>query len=175
MTSHFKFEFLSQHSSTEAFDMAHTKLTLALADSLANAAIKTAKHRKFAPVSVVVIDSSGNIIVSKRMDGCSPVGIPQFALAKAKTCVAMRMSSREFRDRYTKSNDPQKYCQMLSMVQITDGGMAPFPGGLPIKAHFESASSHKSEVIGAIGISGAAGDEDEECALSALEHEGFQI
>ena len=92
------------------------RLTLGVADSMANAAIQTAKKFKFNPVTVVVVDSNGHTLVSKRMDGCSPVAIPQFAHAKALTCIGMKMSSRTFRDRYTNGSDPTKYCQMLSMV-----------------------------------------------------------
>jgi uncharacterized protein GlcG (DUF336 family) len=148
-----------------------SKLTLAVADKLATAAIKTAVENKYAPITVSVIDAVGNLVVSKRMDGCAPIGIPQFSLAKAKTCVTMKMSSREFRDRYTKTNDPQKYCQMLSMVQITGGEMAPFPGGLLIKSN----KVDKADIIGAIGVSGAAGDEDEFCARNALEQLGLAV
>jgi uncharacterized protein GlcG (DUF336 family) len=61
------------------------------------------------------------------MDGCPPSGIPAFSFAKAFTCVSMGLSSRAFRDKYTSDSDPAKYCQMLSMVNITEGKMAPFP------------------------------------------------
>jgi len=45
-------------------------------------------------VTVHVLDSEGHQIVSRRMDGCSALGIPDFALAKAFTCLAMKISSR---------------------------------------------------------------------------------
>ena len=62
------------------------------------------------------------------MDGCPPAGIPEFSFAKAYTCISMSLSSRAFRDKYTAdAADPGKYCQMLSMVNITGGKMAPFP------------------------------------------------
>eukprot|EP01036_Dinobryon_divergens_P028682 gene28682-37668_t len=94
------------------------------------------------------------------MDGCAPVGIPQFAMAKAYTCIAMKMSSRTFRDKYTETSDPSKYCQMLSMVNISQGQMAPFPGGVLLRRRDGS-------VVGAIGVSGATGDQDEYLALEA--------
>ena len=40
--------------------------------------------------------------------------------------------------------------------------LVPFPGGMPIRTE----SGH---LIGAIGISGATGDQDEECAIAAIE------
>jgi len=50
------------------------------------------------------------------MDGCSSIGIPDFALAKALTCLAMKISSRQFRDKYVVMNqsnnqyDATKFC-----------------------------------------------------------------
>ena len=62
-------------------------LTLAVADKLATSAIQTALSQKFAPITVVVLDAAGHTVVSKRMDGCSPVGYTQFAHAKANTAL----------------------------------------------------------------------------------------
>lgn len=140
-------------------------MKLELAEKISSAAVALATKMKFAPVTVVVLDASGNTVVTKRMDGCAPVGIPQFAHAKANTCVVMKLpSSRAFRDKYTNDKDPAKFCQMLSMVSLTqgNGGMAPFPGGVLV------IDDHKI-VHGAIGVSGAAGDEDEACAYAGLE------
>jgi hypothetical protein len=52
------------------------------------------------------------------------------------------------------------------MVSITDGKMAPFPGGVLIK-------SESGVVIGAVGVSGASGDEDEFCALQGVQNAGL--
>jgi uncharacterized protein GlcG (DUF336 family) len=93
-------------------------LTLEIAEKVSSAVISTCKSLGFAPITVIITDAAGIPIVSKRMDGCSPVGIPQFAQAKATTCVAMKMSSRMFRDKYTKTSDPAKHYQMLSMVLL---------------------------------------------------------
>ena len=68
------------------------------------------------------------------------------------------MSSRAFRDKYTASNDPAKYCQMLSMVSISGDKMMACPGGCLIQ-------NSEGEVLGAVGVSGASGDEDEFCAM----------
>ena len=51
-----------------------------------------------------VLDSEGHSIVSKRMDGCSSIGISDFAFAKALTCLTMKISSRQFRDKYVVFN-----------------------------------------------------------------------
>jgi uncharacterized protein GlcG (DUF336 family) len=146
------------------------KLTLAAADAAANAAIKRCLDKRYAPISVTVLDASGAAVVTKRMDGCSCVGYPQFASAKASTAIVMKTTSRDFRDKYTKEPaQVAKYAQMLSMVSITNGGMAPFPGGVAITATAAAAGTESSEVVGAVGVSGAAGDEDEDCAHAGVE------
>ena len=133
-------------------------LTLEVADIIATAAVQTCMMKKYLPITVVVLDEAGHTIVSKRMDGCSSLGYPEFAAAKAKTAIITKHSSRTFRDKYTKDKkDSAKFCQMLAMCSITQGNMAPFPGGVVLKSG--------GEVVGAVGVSGAAADEDELCAL----------
>ena len=140
-------------------------LSLEQADLIANGVITCCKRNQFAPITVNVLDAAGLVLVSKRMDGCAPVGIPEFSKAKAYTCIITKNCSRMFRDKYTGSNEPGKYCQMTSMVAITDGNMAPFPGGVLLK-------SADGKIVGAVGVSGASGDEDEYCALrGAIESE----
>jgi hypothetical protein len=50
-------------------------ISLRIAESIADTAIRTAISRGYAPVTVVVLDSWGHTVVSKRMDGCAPVGL----------------------------------------------------------------------------------------------------
>ena len=49
-------------------------MTLTTAESIANAAICHAVDNNFPPVTVVVLDSAGHVVLSKRMDGCPPIG-----------------------------------------------------------------------------------------------------
>ncbi|KAL3781937.1 hypothetical protein ACHAW5_008382 [Stephanodiscus triporus] len=100
------------------------------------------------------------------MDGCTHVGIPEFSYAKAYTCVAMNLSSREFRDKYTSDNNPAKFCQMNSMINISGGKMAAFPGGILLR-------NRDNDVLGAIGVSGASGDEDEYVCLRSVWDSGL--
>ena len=140
-------------------------LSLEQADAIANCSIQCCLRNAFSPVTVYVLDSSGHTLVSKRMDGCSAVGIPDFAQAKAFSCIVNKYPSRTFRDRYTQDEASAKFCQMTSMVAISEGRMAPFPGGILIKL--------KNHIIGAVGVSGAAGDEDEYCAIRGVMESGI--
>ena len=136
-------------------------ISLELADRISKTAIQICIQQKYSPVTIVIVDCDGIPIVTKRMDGCPTVGFPQFALAKATTCIIAKMSTRELRLKYTSDNDTGKFCQMLAMGSITENGIAPFAGGILIKVN--------DEILGAIGVSGAASDEDEYCAIMALE------
>ena len=48
------------------------------------------------------------------------------------------------------------------MNQIADGKLAPFPGGVLIK-------NHEGKIVGAVGCSGATADQDEYCAMKAVQ------
>eukprot|EP00401_Gymnodinium_catenatum_P070490 CAMPEP_0117523038 /NCGR_PEP_ID=MMETSP0784-20121206/34519_1 /TAXON_ID=39447 /ORGANISM="" /LENGTH=151 /DNA_ID=CAMNT_0005319133 /DNA_START=39 /DNA_END=494 /DNA_ORIENTATION=- len=126
----------------------------------------TCESRGFAPVTVYVCDANGDPITFQRMDGCASKVIPDCARGKAITAAATKMSSRAFRDKYTKGVEPAKFCQMLSMVNISGGTLAPFAGGIVIR-------SQDGTLVGSVGVSGAAGDEDEFCALQGVKEAGF--
>ena len=133
-------------------------LSMEDADLISDNAIACGIRNGFNPFAVSVVDNAGCMIVHKRMTGCQKIGIPEFATAKAYTCVVTKLSSRAFRNKYTSENDAGKFCQMTSMVSVSGDKMMPCPGGALIK-------NQKGVVIGAIGVSGAAADEDEYCAM----------
>ena len=142
------------------------ELTLEIACKIADAAVRAAKSKNM-NVSVAVIDRSGNIITMQRMDKCLPMGYPKFAIAKANTCVTLNCSSREFRDKYAMdASQPAKYCQLLSMSAIAGNNLAPFPGGVLI-------SDASGNVLGAVGVSGGASDDDEFCACYGIQQSGL--
>lgn len=142
-------------------------LGLAHADAIANAVIACCRRNQFKPISVYVLDAAGHTLVSKRMDGCAAVGIPDFARAKAYSCIVNQYPSRDFRDRYTAEEASAKLGQMLGMVTISQGTMAPFPGGILVKL-VPPEQDDNGVIIGAVGVSGAAGDEDEYCAIRGV-------
>lgn len=145
-------------------------LRLDQANLLADKVIECCQRNAFNPITVYVLDNAGHTLVSKRMDGCSPVGLPDFAKAKAFSCIVNKYPSRNFRDRYTvngKDDSLSKFGQMLGMIAISQGEMASFPGGILIKLG--------NDIVGAIGVSGAAGDEDEYCAIRAVMESGLGI
>ena len=108
-------------------------------------------------VAVVVADPGGEVLASARMDGVAPQ-ILGFAADKAFTAAAMRRSTRDFFTRMNGSDD-------LRIGLANRPRLITWEGGLPI--------CHDGAVIGGIGVSGAQGHEDAECAEAALRDLGL--
>jgi glc operon protein GlcG len=103
-------------------------------------------------VCVAVCDASGLGVSMGRMDGVPP-SVIDFASDKAFTAVMSGKSTRAFFERMSSSAE-------LSMGLANRPRLITWEGGLPI---LEAGA-----VIGGIGVSGAAGDEDADCATQAL-------
>mmetsp|Transcript_7372 Transcript_7372/g.14669 ORF Transcript_7372/g.14669 Transcript_7372/m.14669 type:complete len:179 (-) Transcript_7372:271-807(-) len=94
-----------------------------------------------------------------------PMAFAPLALAKANTCVSIKMSTRAFGNKYLKASDgvspstSDVYIRGLNQVISLNGNMVAFPGGVLIR------DKEDGGVVGSVGVSGAAGDEDEFCAL----------
>jgi uncharacterized protein GlcG (DUF336 family) len=135
-------------------------LKLAQASSIIDAALAEARKRNFAPVAIAVLDAGGHLIAFKREDGA---GFARFDIAygKAWGALGMGFGTRELADRGT------RFPAFVAAISIaTQGRMIPSPGGVLIM-------DHDSELIGAVGISGDAGDNDEVCAIAGIESAGL--
>jgi len=148
-----------------ASELIHSyKLSLKVADEIANKAISTCVKYAFNPISVCVMDGSGYPIVQKCMDNCPPMAYPKISFAKANTCVSVKSSSRAYGAKYLHGKDgekvgPEVFARVLNQINTMDGQMAAFQGGVLIR------EKEGGSIIGSVGVSGAAGDEDEFCAL----------
>ncbi|KAJ1636454.1 hypothetical protein T492DRAFT_959049, partial [Pavlovales sp. CCMP2436] len=139
-------------------------LTLDAADVMANAAIREARIRGFNDISVFVLDAHGRTIVSKTMLGCP--NLPQrLAHAKAMSAVSTHSSSRALRDKYVPDRTPQLIA-MTVVGTACELPLAAVPGGVLCR---DAASN----VVGAVGVSGASADEDEHCAILAAQAVGL--
>ena len=102
-------------------------------------------------VSVVIVDKAGNVAASVRGDGTNPHTM-EFGRLKAYTSRTRGQPSLEF---MKLTSDPAN--AYLKQIPNT----VAVGGGVPIKAG--------SEVIGAVGVSGAPGGEkDEVCANAGI-------
>ncbi|MEM8729131.1 MAG: heme-binding protein [Pseudomonadota bacterium] len=107
-------------------------------------------------VSAVVVDPSGIVVASARMDGVSPI-ILEIATDKAFTATLGR-TTRAYYEHMSSSQD-------LTLGLQTRQRLCAWEGGAPIR--------QGDALIGAFGVSGATGPEDAECAEVALEKAGL--
>lgn len=134
-------------------------LTLETAERLANVALSEGRAQAFAPLSVVVTDPGGHVIIAKRDDGAGILRV-DIAHGKAWGALGMGFGTREIARR------AEVMPAFVTAIAATSGGrIVPSPGGVLI---FD-----ESRLVGAIGISGDTGDNDEMCALAAISSVGL--
>ncbi|MBP2563254.1 uncharacterized protein GlcG (DUF336 family) [Neorhizobium galegae] len=131
------------------------------ASTIIDTAIAEARARSFAPLAVAVLDAGGHLVAYKREDGA---GIVRFDIAygKAWGSLGMGFGTRELTERAAKNP-----AFITVLASVSAGRMVPSPGGVLI---LDEAGS----VIGAVGISGDIGDNDELCAIAGIEKAGFR-
>ena len=135
-------------------------LKLAQASTIVEAALAEARTRRLAPLAVAVLDAGGHLVAFKREDGA---GFVRFDIANGKAWGALGMGfgTRELAERAAKS---PAFVAALSIA--SQGRMIPSPGGVLI-------TGADGEVMGAIGISGDTGDNDEVCAMAGIAAAGL--
>lgn len=135
-------------------------LTLAVANAIVEGALAEARSRGLAPPGVAVLDAGGHLIAFQREDGASFARI-DIACGKAWGALGMGFGTRELTERAAKAP-----AFVAALAALTGGRMVPSPGGVLIVGS-------DGEIVGASGISGDAGDNDEACAVAAIEAAGF--
>jgi uncharacterized protein GlcG (DUF336 family) len=138
-----------------------TTLTLAQASTIVDAALKTARERSFAPLTVAVLDPGGHLIALKREDKS---GILRYDIAygKAWGALGMGFGSRTLFERAAQTP------QFFTMLAAASGGrIVTNPGGILIR-------DAAGDVIGAVGISGDTADNDEICGIAGIEAAGLK-
>lgn len=135
-------------------------LTLKQANTICDKALEHARAKNFAKLTIVVLDEAGNLKAAQREDGASMFRY-DVALGKAWGAVAMSCSSRKLAER-AKGN--QNF--FLTLASTAQGKFLPQQGAVLIR-------DASGAILGAAGISGASGDEDEECAAKGVEAAGL--
>jgi glc operon protein GlcG len=130
------------------------ELTLGLARRLIDAAEEEAGRQELR-LSFAVVDAGGHVVAIARMDGADWI-TPEVALGKAWTAAAFRAPSDA---QGQKAKDLVAFAGAISAA--THGRYTPQIGGLPVLVD--------GSPIGAMGASGATGQEDEAVVRAALE------
>ena len=137
-----------------------TPLNLTQASAIIDAALAEGRKRQFAPLVVAVLDAGGHLVAFKREDGA---GFARFDIAygKAWGSLGIGFGTRELTERAAKSPT-----FVAAISTATQGRMIPSPGGVLIV-------DTDNNVVGAVGISGDVGDNDEVCAIAGIEAVGL--
>jgi uncharacterized protein GlcG (DUF336 family) len=136
-------------------------VTLAQAATIVDTTLKKARELKQMPQTVVVLDAGGHVVCVKREDGS---GILRYdiAIGKAYGALGLGMGSRSLMERA--AQNPNFFS---SVAAASAGRLIPNPGGILIR-------DASNAIIGAVGISGDTGDNDEIVAVAGIEAAGLK-
>jgi glc operon protein GlcG len=111
-----------------------------------------------APVSVYVADEHGELVAAATMDDAAP---DTRLNAQRKAYTAARSDTRSTRELAEKvRDDPAELASFDPLFTFFNGGVAAYEGG---------------RRVGAVGVSGLAGEEDERLAVQALAQAGLAL
>jgi glc operon protein GlcG len=96
-------------------------------------------------VAVAVTDTHGKLVYFEKMDDTQIASV-KIAIVKANAAATFRRPTRVFADGINKG----------SAATATLPGVVGSPGGIPIVVG--------GKIVGAVGVSGVTGDQDEQCA-----------
>jgi uncharacterized protein GlcG (DUF336 family) len=106
------------------------------------------------PMNIAVVDEGGNLVAHVRMDNAW-IGSVDIAINKAWTSRAFDISTKELAD-LSQSGD-----QFFGIHASNRGRVMIFAGGIPLK--------RGGRVVGAIGVSGGLGKQDQAVAEAGAE------
>ena len=129
---------------------------LEIAKSMADACEAEAAEEGW-KMNIAVVDAGADLVLFRRMEGAF-LGSIDIAQMKARSSAMFPFPTRGLGEiAFGKEGQPGG-TPGLAFVP----GLAAFPGGLPVM-------TAGGEHIGAIGVSGGTGDQDEACAQAALD------
>ncbi|WP_068095062.1 GlcG/HbpS family heme-binding protein [Novosphingobium rosa] len=134
-------------------------LILAQAQAIVAGALADARAQGLKPLSVIVLDGGGHPIAFAREDGASFARL-DIARAKAAGALAMDADTSVLAER-AKGNPV--FFQSVSVV--LEGRIAFSPGGMLVKS--------EGQIVGAVGISGDTGENDEAAARAGIAAAGL--
>ena len=136
-------------------------VTLAQASTIVDVALKVARDQKQMPQTIVVLDTGGHIVCAKREDGSGIIRY-DIAFGKAYGALGMGWGSRTSMERAAQNPN------FFAAVEAASGGrLVPNPGGVLIR-------DAANVIVGAVGISGDTGDNDEIIAIAGIEAAGLK-
>ena len=136
------------------------EITLRKARAIIRGTLAKAREMELKPLSVVVLDTGGNVKAFEREDGASP-GRFMIAHGKAYGSVMLGMAGRAQLARA----EAQPFF-MGAVNGVFGGQVVPVPGGVLLR-------DAKGKLIGAIGVTGDTSDNDAAAAIAGIETAGL--
>src|SRR5882724_115231 len=121
------------------------------------AAVRAEADARSLQLAMCVVDAGGHVIASQRMDGAA-LGAMRLAVGKAYTAVLWGARTGDF----TESTQPGGADWGWN---TTDERVVVYAGGIPLIVD--------GLLVGGLGASGGAADEDEACVVAAADALGF--
>lgn len=122
--------------------------------------VRVAARERGVALAACVVDPGGNVVAAIRMDGAQLVAAP---LAADKAWTAMAAGAPT--ERWAEMTAPGGSDWGLSSA--IGGRFVVFPGGLPIRV--------AGDLVGGLGVSGAAGSVDRACGEAGLAAAGLSV
>jgi len=133
-------------------------VTLVQAQELLIICLKKARELSMSPLSIAVLDNGGHLKAYASEDG-SGTQRGKIAQGKANAALGMGFGTRQFSNLVKQGVLPEMFASTINGAN--NGEFIPLPGGVLILEN--------DVIIGAIGISGASSNEDEQIAISAIQ------
>jgi uncharacterized protein GlcG (DUF336 family) len=130
-------------------------LTLEQAHSIIDGALAEARKHHYKPMGITVVDAAAQVVAAAREDGASALRL-DIALGKCGAAIGMGVDSRVLAQRA--KDLPTFFNAVAATAQQR---FIPQTGAVLIQAA-------DGRVIGAVGASGGAGDEDEQIAIAGV-------
>lgn len=134
-------------------------LTLATAQTIVAEALADARAKGMKPLAVIVLDTGGHPIAFAREDGASFARL-DIARAKAAGALAMEADTSVLAER---ARGNPVFFQSVSVA--LKGAIAFSPGGVLVR--------QEGRIVGAVGISGDTGENDEVAAKAGIAAAGL--
>ena len=135
-------------------------ITLHQAQTITQACLAKGREMGLKPLSVIILDDRGSLVAAASEDGCSQLRA-KIAHGKANAAIGLGMGTRALMNRA----EQQAYF-VQAVNGVFGGDMVPVPGGVLIR-------DADGALLGAVGISGDASDNDEAAAIAGIEAAGL--
>lgn len=117
------------------------------------AAAETQAQKIKQPMNIAVVDEGGNLVSHVRMDGAW-IGSIDISINKAFTSRAFDIATKDL------AKNSQSGDQFFGIHVSNHGRVMIFAGGVPLKRN--------GKVVGAVGVSGGSGAQDQEVAEAGV-------